>query len=152
MISFSRRSASFGRHILHLNTLGPNLGHFVRVSTTAQNVAQKLLETLDNGLTFAKCIDGDDVRAAEMYPLLFKRQINVELVQNEQAVKKFKILTEQLTKMNRGAGMKHVLKLLIQWFEPVVDKIRQEIKDIEAGTPGEDRSVSQVVPQSLVAV
>jgi len=72
---------------------------------------------------------------------LMAQQLKNEEEQLEEASKIYKEAFENLAKMGRGATMKSAQRLLLEWYEPLVNALNKECDEIHSGIHLPDRRV-----------
>lgn len=75
------------------------------------------------------------------YKSLLERQIKIEEDQRIQALKEQDEIAASMKTLKRETSLRSVQNSLIEWYEPLIRKLQDEIQDIQNGVAGEDRSV-----------
>lgn len=77
------------------------------------------------------------------HELLNERQEIIEREQISEAVQKYTTTYNNLTRIGKGTSMKHVQRILLGWYDPLVDDLTNEIAEIRSGSFSKDRNVSK---------
>ena len=78
-------------------------------------------------------------------------QIESEEAAIQLGVARYRRLAQEAVERGEGAGLKPAERMIVHWFEPLVWKIRGEIRSIKAGKPGQGRGLYGPVIQCLDA-
>jgi hypothetical protein len=66
----------------------------------------------------------------------------MEEMQVEEAAKNYRLAFDEMKKIGKVTSMSRVKKLLMQWYEPLVEALELEMGAIFAGEYASDRAVS----------
>jgi hypothetical protein len=89
-----------------------------------------------------KClVDFDKIRLVP-FDDLHARQLQIEVMQVEEAVRNYRLAFDEMKKIGKVSSMSRVKKLLMQWYEPLVEALELEMGAIFAGEYASDRAVS----------
>ncbi len=72
---------------------------------------------------------------------MLERQIKIEEDQRIQALKEQDEIAASMKTLKKETSLRSVQNSLIEWYEPLIRKLQDEIQDIQNGVGGEDRSV-----------
>lgn len=100
------------------------------VSTMKRIITEKTIERVQNPGLVGRSMN---------YPELLQRQLFVEEERLSEAVSSYQETFRNLINMGRGTSMKSIQRTLLQWYEPLLNLITNEIADIEKCVSGEDR-------------
>jgi DNA-directed RNA polymerase len=99
----------------------------------------------------------EEISAANSKSGLYLRQIRMEEEQFNEAADLYSKQVQQLMKIGKGTGFKFVQRVLIDWFEPMVEVIENEVARILNKEYGVDRShygpcLLLIKPQKLAVI
>jgi len=88
-----------------------------------------------------RLVDFDKIRLVPVDDL-HARQLEMEEMQVEEAAKNYRLAFDEMKKIGKVTSMSRVKKLLMQWYEPLVEALELEMGAIFAGEYASDRAVS----------
>jgi hypothetical protein len=83
----------------------------------------------------------EDTEAFAATEALKQRQIRIEAEQLQEAVEGYKQSFKHLSGMGKGTSMKSTQRLLLDWYEPLLQALENELKSIATGKVLADRRV-----------
>lgn len=110
-------------------------------NSDSHRVHLRLIDTFKKIIASKNLNDSTPKSASGTYKSLLERQIKIEEDQRIQALKEQDEIAASMKMLGRETSLRSVQTSLIEWYEPLIRKLQEEIQNIQNGVAGEDRSV-----------
>jgi DNA-directed RNA polymerase len=105
---------------------------------------QKILVKLQSENKNKETVDVSSIKTNHAKPkeamTLYERQLQIEEEQRSAALSRQAEMFANLKQLGKGTSVKRVQRNLVNWYEPLQAALNEEIRLIESGVSGEDRS------------